>query len=96
MFTIELFQPFVEPNHLLNTSNLPIISKLIPSPYFTKFELDWKIATLLALVTNKHCSHLTLLCIDNQHLFLQHNAATFVPASGCKTDKLSTFISNLD
>ena len=36
-----------------------------------------------------HCSDLTLLCIDNQHLFLQHNAAIFaifIPMSGGKTD----------
>ena len=32
-------------------------------------------ATLLALVTAECCSALTLLCIDNQHFFLQCNAA---------------------
>ena len=42
-------------------------------------------ASLLALVTVKCCSHLTLLCIDNQHLFLQHHAAIFIPISGGKT-----------
>ena len=36
----------------------------------TTFRLAWKTATLLALVTVKHCSDLTLLCIDNQHLLL--------------------------
>ena len=35
----------------------------------TTFKLVWKTATLLALVTAKHCSDLTLLCIDNQLLF---------------------------
>ena len=35
----------------------------------TTFKLVWKTATLLALVTTKHCSDLTLLCIDNQHFF---------------------------
>ena len=40
----------------------------------------------LALVTAKHCSDLTLLCIDNQHLFLQCHAAIFIPLSGGKTD----------
>ena len=36
----------------------------------------------------KHCSDLTLLCIDNQHLFLQHHAAIFIALSGGKTDYL--------
>ena len=31
----------------------------------TTFKLAWKTATLLALVTAKHCSDLILLCIDN-------------------------------
>ena len=35
--------------------------------YYLK--LAWKTATLLALVTAKRCSDLTLLCVDNQHLF---------------------------
>ena len=54
----------------------------------TTFKLAWKTATLLALVTAKHYSNLTLLCVDNQHLFLQCNAAIFVPLSGGKTDHL--------
>ena len=54
--------------------------------YYLK--LAWKTATLLALVTAKRCSDLTLLCVDNQHLFLQRNAAIFVPLSGGKTDPL--------
>ena len=45
----------------------------------TTFKLAWKTATLLALVTANHCSDLTLLCVDNQHLFLQHLAAIFIP-----------------
>ena len=53
----------------------------------TTFKLAWKTATLLTLVTAKH-SDLTLLCIDNQHLFLQHHAAIFIPLSGGKTDHL--------
>ena len=52
----------------------------------TTFKLAWKTATLLALVPAKH-SDLTLLCVDN-HLFLQCNAAIFVPLSGGKTDHL--------
>ena len=54
----------------------------------TTFKLAWKTATLLALVTAKCCSDLTLLCVDNQHLFLQCNAAIFIPQSGGKTDCL--------
>ena len=52
----------------------------------TTFKLAWKTATVLALVTVKRCSDLILLCIDNQHLFLQHHAAIFNPISGDKTD----------
>ena len=52
------------------------------------FKLAWKTATLLALVTAKCCSDVPLLCIDNQHLFLQCNAAIFIPMSGGKTDHL--------
>ena len=52
------------------------------------FKLAWKTATLLALVTAKHFSDLTLLCIDNQHLFLHHHTAIFIPASGGKMDGL--------
>ena len=52
------------------------------------FKLAWKTATLLALLTTKCCSDLALLCIDNQHPFLQHNAAIFMPVSCGKTDCL--------
>ena len=48
--------------------------------------LLWKTATVLALVTAKHCSDLTLLCTDNQYLFLQHHAAIFIPISVGNTD----------
>ena len=48
------------------------------------FKLAWNTATLLALVTMKHCSELTLLCIDNQHLFVQLHAAIFIPISGAR------------
>ena len=59
-----------------------------PASSFTTFKLAWKTATCLAIVTVKHCCDLTLLCIDNQHLFLQCNAASFIPMSGGKTDHL--------
>ena len=38
-------------------------------------------------MTAKHCSDLTLLCIDNQHLFLQCHAVIFIHISGGKTDQ---------
>ena len=50
------------------------------------FKLAWKTATLFTLVTAKHCSDLTLLGIDNQHLFLQCHATVFIPVSGGKAD----------
>ena len=65
---------------------LPLLESGTPTSSLTTFKLAWKTATLLALITAKCCSHLTLLCVDNQHLFLQHNAAIFVPLSGGKTD----------
>ena len=67
---------------------LSLLESWAPSSSLTTFKLAWKTATLLALVTAKHCSDLTLLCIDNQHLFLQHHAAIFIPMSGGKTDHL--------
>ena len=54
----------------------------------TTFKLAWKIATLLAVVTVKYCSDLTLLCFDNKHFFLQHYATVFIPVSGGKMDWL--------
>ena len=41
----------------------------------TNFIFVWKMPTLVAPVTAKHCSYLTLLHIENQHLFLQNHAA---------------------
>ena len=38
-------------------------------------------------ISAKHCSDITLLCIDNQHLFLQHHAAISIPISGGKMDE---------
>ena len=65
---------------------LPLLESWAPSSSLTTFKLAWKTATLLALVTAKHCSDSTLSCIDNQHFFLHGNAAIFVPLSGGKTD----------
>ena len=64
---------------------LSLLEGWAPASSLTTFKLAWKTATLLILVTAK-CSDLTLLCIDNQHLFLQHNAAIFIPMSGGSTD----------
>ena len=67
---------------------LSLLESWAPASSLTTFKLAWKAATLLALVTAKRCSDLTLLCVDSQHLFLQHNAAIFIPTSGGKTDHL--------
>ena len=67
---------------------LSLLESWAPASSLTTFKLAWKTATLLALVTAKHCSDLTLLCVDMQHLFLQCNVAIFVPLSGGKTDFL--------
>ena len=67
---------------------LSLLESWAPASSLTTFKLAWKTATFLTLVTAKHCSDLTLLCIDNQHLFLQCNAAIFIPISGEKTDHL--------
>ena len=64
---------------------LSLLESWAPASSLTTLKLAWKTATLLALVTAK-CSDLTLLCVDNQHLFLQCNAAIFVPLSSGKTD----------
>ena len=65
-----------------------LLESWAPVSSLTTFKLAWKTATLLALVTAKHCSDLTILCVDNQHLFLQCHAAIFVPLSAGKTDHL--------
>ena len=67
---------------------LSLLESWAPASSLTTFKLAWKTATLLALVTAKRCSDLTLLRVDNKHLFLQHLAAIFVPLSGGKTDLL--------
>ena len=67
---------------------LSLLESWAPASSLTIFKLAWKTATLLALVTAEYCSDLTLLCVDNQHLFLQCNTAIFIPMSGDKTDCL--------
>ena len=58
---------------------LCLLEGLALASSLTTFKLVWKTATLLACVTAKHCSDLHLLCIDNQHLFLQHHPAISFP-----------------
>ena len=65
---------------------LYLLGSWVPTSSLTTFKLAWKTATLLTPVTAKHCSDITLLWIDNQHLFLQHHAAIFIPLSGGKTN----------
>ena len=48
---------------------LSLLESWAPASSLTTFKLAWKTATPFALVTAKHFSDLTLLCIDNQHLF---------------------------
>ena len=67
---------------------LSLLESWAPTSSLTTLKLAWKTATVLAFVTAKCCSDLTLLCIDNQHLFLQHHAAIFIPLSGGRTDHL--------
>ena len=65
---------------------MPLLESWALASSLTTFKLAWQTATLLALVTAKHCSDLSLLCINNQHLFLQHHADIFILASGGKMD----------
>ena len=68
-------------------NSLSLLDGWVPASSLTNYKLAWKMGTLLALDTAEH-SDLTLLCIDDQHLFLQHNASIFIPASGGKMDQL--------
>ena len=58
-----------------------------PPSSLSNFNLAWTTTTLLAQAAENWCSDLTLLCVDNQDLFHQHQAAIFVLASGGKTDQ---------
>ena len=80
--SFKCFDPW-DVEHLLS-----LLESWTPASSLTTFKLALKTDTLLALVTAKRCSDLTLFCIDKQHLFLQHNAAIFIPMSGGKTDHL--------
>ena len=66
---------------------LSLLESWAPAFSLTAFKHGWKTGTTLALVTAKHCSDLTFLCIHNQHHFLQQHAAIFFPLSGAKTDR---------
>ena len=56
----------------------------------TNFNLAWKTATLITLVTRKY-SDLTLLQFEDQYFFLQHHDAIFIPAVGGKMDQMGHF-----
>ena len=49
----------------------------------------------LTLVMPKYCSHLTLVCIDNHHLFLQCNAVIVISTSCVKTDRPGHLLSQI-
>ena len=66
---------------------LSLLEILAPASSLYTFKLAQKTAILSALVTAKHYSDVTLLCTENQHLFLQHHAAIIIPVSGGKIDK---------
>ena len=63
---------------------LSLLDSWVPVSSVNNFKPVGKIATFFALVTAKCCSDLTVLGIDNQHLFLQHHGFIFVPASPSK------------
>ena len=44
------------------------------------------ISNIILTVTEKNCSDSSLLCIADQHFFLQHYTDVFIPASGGKMD----------
>ena len=48
------------------------------------FKLAWETNTHLVCVTAKYCTDLTLLHIDNWHLFINQSADSFIPAFGGK------------
>ena len=68
-----------------------LLESWAPASSLTTFKLAWKTAALSGLVTVKCSSDVMLLCIDNQHHFLQHHAAIFIPISGGKTDESCHF-----
>ena len=74
---------------------LSLLESWAPASSLTTFKLAWKTATLLALGTANHCSDLILLCVDNQHLFLQCHAAIFIPLSGSNTDCLGHLLTQI-
>ena len=67
---------------------LSLLENWAPASSLNTIKLTWKTATLLAHVTIKCCSDLTLLCIDKQNILLHHHAAIFIPMSGGKADHL--------
>ena len=87
VFIVLLYQP-LEYHHHHKASVHHIISKLIhhlitAPPLHKQFD-PWDVKC------NSHCyskmffSDLALSCIANQHFFLQHDVAVYIPASSCK------------
>ena len=73
-----------EPWYVDHLLSLLEIGALVSSLYTLKFA--WKMTSLLVLATAE-CGHdLALLHIDNQPLFLQHDAAICIAVSGGKMD----------
>ena len=58
----------------------------MPKSLAKSAEIPWRFFS--AFLMAKYCYDLALLCIDNQHLFLQCHAAIFVPVSGGETNWL--------
>ena len=63
-----------------------MLESLVVASSFTNFKLVWKTGTILAFVMVKCCSDLTLLHINNQHIFIQYHAAICIPESDGEID----------
>ena len=72
----------------MNVLILGMLNLYYLSSSLNNFKPAWKTSILLALVTAKHCSDLTVLCTDN-HTFFISVILLFFPESGHKTDQLN-------
>ena len=66
---------------------LSLFERWVSASSLMNCKVAWKTAILLAVVTVKQNSDLTLLHTGNQHLALQHYAIIFIPVSGGKPDQ---------
>ena len=57
---------------------LSLLEAWVLASSLSAFKVAWKTATHSAFGTTRYCSALTLLFIDNQHLFPLLNAAIFI------------------